>query len=263
LIEVMAFPTLRWYREGQAIIPNYKMDRTVESLMEFARQQLEMETFSTTTTTASFSVEAEEQNQAHAGYEEEEEEAQSDKKGDQSSQDEDLIDGFANDDEREDDLADHVQALDEVQGENGVNMVDLTEANWDVFFKSNPNAFVNLCAPRSDYCQSLAPTWEKFATEVKKQKMEVVLGKVDCEAQGDLCHKTDYPTMSWYKEGQPIIPGYMIREDYTNYHTVESLIDFARQQLAIEVLEEDQTLQPEGKERSAKKLIRIHGAGRN
>jgi hypothetical protein len=40
---VMAFPTLRWYHEGSAIQPDYKMDRTVESLVAFSRRKLEMD----------------------------------------------------------------------------------------------------------------------------------------------------------------------------------------------------------------------------
>jgi hypothetical protein len=41
--KVMAFPTLRWFHEGQAIQPDYKMDRTVDALMSFAKRKLEMD----------------------------------------------------------------------------------------------------------------------------------------------------------------------------------------------------------------------------
>lgn len=40
---VMAFPTLRWYHNGEAIQPDYKMDRTVQALTGFARRKLEMD----------------------------------------------------------------------------------------------------------------------------------------------------------------------------------------------------------------------------
>eukprot|EP00584_Thalassiosira_punctigera_P010443 CAMPEP_0172528040 /NCGR_PEP_ID=MMETSP1067-20121228/2556_1 /TAXON_ID=265564 ORGANISM="Thalassiosira punctigera, Strain Tpunct2005C2" /NCGR_SAMPLE_ID=MMETSP1067 /ASSEMBLY_ACC=CAM_ASM_000444 /LENGTH=499 /DNA_ID=CAMNT_0013311893 /DNA_START=190 /DNA_END=1689 /DNA_ORIENTATION=+ len=40
---VMAFPTLRWYKEGQAVLPDYKMDRTVAALTGYAKRKLEME----------------------------------------------------------------------------------------------------------------------------------------------------------------------------------------------------------------------------
>mmetsp|Transcript_42301 Transcript_42301/g.128322 ORF Transcript_42301/g.128322 Transcript_42301/m.128322 type:complete len:477 (-) Transcript_42301:424-1854(-) len=38
---VMAFPTLRWYQEGKAVSPDYKMDRTVVALTSFAKRKLE------------------------------------------------------------------------------------------------------------------------------------------------------------------------------------------------------------------------------
>jgi hypothetical protein len=39
----MAFPTLRWYHEGKAVAPDYKMDRTVQALTGFAKRKLEMD----------------------------------------------------------------------------------------------------------------------------------------------------------------------------------------------------------------------------
>jgi len=41
--KVMAFPTLRWYKGGEAILPDYKMDRTVAALSGYAKRKLEME----------------------------------------------------------------------------------------------------------------------------------------------------------------------------------------------------------------------------
>mgnify|MGYP002784900508 CR=1 FL=1 len=41
--KVMAFPTLRWYQNGEAVSPDYKMDRTVQALTGFARRKLEMD----------------------------------------------------------------------------------------------------------------------------------------------------------------------------------------------------------------------------
>ena len=41
--KVMAFPTLRWYKGGEAILPDYKMDRTVAALTGYAKRKLEME----------------------------------------------------------------------------------------------------------------------------------------------------------------------------------------------------------------------------
>jgi protein disulfide-isomerase-like protein len=41
--KVMAFPTIRWFHAGEAVSPDYKMDRTVEALMGFAKRKLEMD----------------------------------------------------------------------------------------------------------------------------------------------------------------------------------------------------------------------------
>eukprot|EP00580_Thalassiosira_gravida_P003192 CAMPEP_0201621490 /NCGR_PEP_ID=MMETSP0492-20130828/46905_1 /ASSEMBLY_ACC=CAM_ASM_000837 /TAXON_ID=420259 /ORGANISM="Thalassiosira gravida, Strain GMp14c1" /LENGTH=433 /DNA_ID=CAMNT_0048091031 /DNA_START=134 /DNA_END=1435 /DNA_ORIENTATION=- len=40
---VMAFPTLRWYKDKNAILPDYKQDRTVAALTAFAKRKLEMD----------------------------------------------------------------------------------------------------------------------------------------------------------------------------------------------------------------------------
>lgn len=39
---VMAFPQLRWFQGGQAVLPDYKMDRTVAALTGYAKRKLEM-----------------------------------------------------------------------------------------------------------------------------------------------------------------------------------------------------------------------------
>ena len=41
--KIMAFPTLRWYHNKEAILPDYKMDRTVTSLIAYAKRKLEMD----------------------------------------------------------------------------------------------------------------------------------------------------------------------------------------------------------------------------
>jgi hypothetical protein len=41
--KVMAFPTLRWYHNGEGVQPDYKMDRTVTALMSHAKRKLDMD----------------------------------------------------------------------------------------------------------------------------------------------------------------------------------------------------------------------------
>jgi thiol-disulfide isomerase/thioredoxin len=42
-LQVMAFPTLRWFHNGEPVSPDYKMDRTVSALMGFAKRKLDMD----------------------------------------------------------------------------------------------------------------------------------------------------------------------------------------------------------------------------
>jgi len=39
---VLAFPTLRWFQNAKPLAPDYKMDRTVDALNQFAKRKLEM-----------------------------------------------------------------------------------------------------------------------------------------------------------------------------------------------------------------------------
>jgi len=41
---IMAFPTIRWYNKGQAVSPDYKLDRTVDALVGYALRHIEIET---------------------------------------------------------------------------------------------------------------------------------------------------------------------------------------------------------------------------
>lgn len=37
---ILAFPTLRWYSNGKAVLPDYKGDRTVDAFMEYATKKV-------------------------------------------------------------------------------------------------------------------------------------------------------------------------------------------------------------------------------
>ena len=125
----------------------------------------------------------------------------------------------------------HDQTLEEMHEADGVHAIDLTEANWDEFMEKNSMAFVDMYAPWCVWCQRLAPTWEKFAVEVKKQGMPVGVGKVDCMAQANLCRKQKvmaFPTLRWYHDKEPISP------DYKMDRTVQALTGFAKRKLEMD-----------------------------
>lgn len=84
---------------------------------------------------------------------------------------------------------------------------------------------------RCVWCQRLAPTWEKFAQEVKLAGMPVGLGKIDCVDQADLCREQRimaFPTLRWYHSGQPVAP------DYKMDRTVQSLLAFSKRKLEMD-----------------------------
>jgi thiol-disulfide isomerase/thioredoxin len=84
---------------------------------------------------------------------------------------------------------------------------------------------------RCVWCQRLAPTWEKFAQEVRSLGMPVGIGKVDCMAQADLCRDAKvlaFPTLRWYHSGEPVAP------DYKMDRTVDALLGFAKRKLEMD-----------------------------
>ena len=38
---VMAFPTMRWFKNGQRMSPDYRMGRTLESFLDYSKEQLD------------------------------------------------------------------------------------------------------------------------------------------------------------------------------------------------------------------------------
>jgi thiol-disulfide isomerase/thioredoxin len=125
----------------------------------------------------------------------------------------------------------HDMTLEEMHDAEEAHVVELTEGNWDEFIKANPMAFVDMFAPWCVWCQRLAPTWEKFAQEVKKAEMPVGVGKIDCMAQAALCRTQKvmaFPTLRWYHEGEPISP------DYKMDRTVQALLGFSKRKLEMD-----------------------------
>jgi len=126
---------------------------------------------------------------------------------------------------------DHDRSLEEMHAEEGVHAVVVTEENWDAFLEENEMAFVDMFAPWCVWCQRLAPTWEKFAVEVKKLNMPIGVGTMDCMAQANLCRNQKvmaFPTLRWFQRGEAISP------DYKMDRTVQALTGFARRKLEMD-----------------------------
>lgn len=139
----------------------------------------------------------------------------------------------------------HDRSLEEMHEEDGVHAAELTEANFQGWLDEHEMAFVDLFAPWCVWCQRLAPTWEKFAQEVKKLEMPVGVGKIDCMEQANLCRTQKvmaFPTLRWYHNGEPMSP------DYKMDRTVQALTGYARRKLEMDdrFKEWDQKAKEEG-----------------
>lgn len=124
----------------------------------------------------------------------------------------------------------HEQTLEEMHEEDGVHAEDLDKDDFHEFLEDHEMAFIDMFAPWCVWCQRLAPTWEKFAVEVKKLKMPVGVGKVDCMAETELCRDEKvmaFPTLRWYEGGKAITP------DYKMDRTVQAMVGFAKRKLEM------------------------------
>lgn len=125
----------------------------------------------------------------------------------------------------------HDVTLEEMHETDGVHAVDLTEATWDEWIKSNEMAFVDMYAPWCVWCQKLHPTWEQLARDVKGAGMPVGIGKIDCVKEANLCRKNKvmaFPTLRWFHNAQAVAP------DYKMDRTVAALMGFAKRKLDMD-----------------------------
>lgn len=124
----------------------------------------------------------------------------------------------------------HDRTLEEMHEEDGVHAFDLKKDNFKGWIEENPMAFIDMFAPWCVWCQRLAPTWEKFAVEIKKLNMPVGVAKIDCMAESDLCRDEKvmaFPTLRWYENGKQITP------EYKMDRTVQAMVAFAKRKLEM------------------------------
>jgi len=105
------------------------------------------------------------------------------------------------------------------------DVVDLDSSNFDSYVNPSTNALVEFFAPWCGHCKSLAPEYEIVGSAYKRFSSEVVVAKVDCTEQQDLCAKYEvsgYPTLKWFgKSAEP--------SPYSGARTAEGIIEFINQ----------------------------------
>jgi protein disulfide-isomerase A1 len=106
----------------------------------------------------------------------------------------------------------------EVTVEDGISV--LSDSNFIEFVKGNDFTFVEFYAPWCGHCKSLAPVFVSTAASLKEANANVVLAKVDCTQQKQICAEVQgYPTIKLYtKEGKVV--------DYDGDRTEEAITAF-------------------------------------
>ncbi|XLR34401.1 hypothetical protein S83_062301 [Arachis hypogaea] len=99
-----------------------------------------------------------------------------------------------------------------VEEESVEGSLTLTSRNFDKYSRLFPITVVNFYAPWCYWSQRLKPSWEKAAKIIKERydpeiDGRIVLGKVDCTEEGDLCrshHIQGYPSIRIFRKGSDI-----------------------------------------------------------
>ncbi|KAF8590271.1 thioredoxin-like protein [Ramaria rubella] len=121
-------------------------------------------------------------------------------------------------------VAEHARApltLDLLPNPNG-ELVSLDKNTFHATIDQGPT-FVKFFAPWCGHCKKLAPTWIKFAAQMKEK---VTVAEVNCEDHASICSSEKvkgYPTI-FYQHGHTL--------DYTGRRTLEALEAFADAALA-------------------------------
>ncbi|KAI8552761.1 hypothetical protein RHMOL_Rhmol06G0292500 [Rhododendron molle] len=148
---------------------------------------------------------------------------------------------------------------DEVDEEYSEDSVILNGHNFESVAHRYPILVVNFYAPWCYWSNRLKPSWEKAARIIRERydpEMDgrIVLGKVDCTEQADLCrrhHIQGYPSIRIFRKGSDLREDHG-QHDHESYHgdrdtdtlvkTMENLVSpipLESQRLALENVQDD------------------------
>ena len=101
------------------------------------------------------------------------------------------------------------------------DVVVLTTDAFDDFVKENKHVLAEFYAPWCGHCKSLAPEYEKAATNLKESGSAVKLAKIDATVEKDLAQKfgvQGYPTLLWFVNGE--------KTDYKGGRTADTIVSW-------------------------------------
>ncbi|KAL4556218.1 hypothetical protein LXL04_038862 [Taraxacum kok-saghyz] len=102
----------------------------------------------------------------------------------------------------------------------------LTQDTFEKEVGQDRDALVEFYAPWCGYCKKIAPEYERLGNGFKKAK-SVLIGKVDCDEDKDICTKyevTGYPTFKWFPKGS------LEPKKYDGERTADKFADFVNSQ---------------------------------
>ena len=111
---------------------------------------------------------------------------------------------------------------DEAARENS-DVIVLTAATFDEEVKKQGPFMVKFYAPWCGHCRHLAPTWEDFATDAKKNNKPYRVAKLNADAEREFARKfgvRGYPTILFIQDGKEPVK-------YTGERTVAAFEKFA------------------------------------
>jgi protein disulfide-isomerase-like protein len=119
-----------------------------------------------------------------------------------------------------------------VRAEEGSSIVRaLTAADFHQVVDGSLPAFVEFYAPWCGHCKRLAPEYELVAESFKSYSSQVVVAKVDCDAEKTLCSEqgvSGYPTLKWFPKGSPNQP-----DSYSGGRSAEDIINFINEKAGL------------------------------
>lgn len=114
--------------------------------------------------------------------------------------------------------------------------VVIDQGNLETFKLEKEIVVLNFYADWCRYSSALKPIFDEAANQIHTESGKAIFGKVDCEAQKTLCqnifHINKYPTIKIVRNGE------VMRKEYRGKRSVDSLVQYARDQLKdpVEIL---------------------------